>query len=362
MELISLIKDFMLTEAVSGYERRMAYKLKACFEKFSDQVSIDKAGNTIARFQGSDPDAPSIMIFAHMDQLGFIVRKIENNGLIQIDRLGGIPEKVLPALNVSVSTIDGEYIPGMIGNKAHHATSADEKYKVDVVTSLFIDVGAKSRRDVIEAGVHVGCPVCYKPSFAQLMGTIVSGTTVDNRGGCSALVGLAESCMKNRPKATVFLVGTVWEEFNLRGAIFAARKLKPDLAICVDVALSGDTPDLAGRYDVCLSKGPTVTLYNFHGRGTLNGTIAHNGLYKLALGCAKTAGIPLQEFASLGMLTDNAYVQLEGEYIACLDMGFPARYTHSPIETCDLADIGQLVSLISDMVAALDKSFDARRY
>lgn len=362
MDFITTIEDLMLTEAVSGYEKKMAYKIKGYFENHADEVFIDRIGNTIAKIQGTDAAAPRIMVFAHVDQLGFIVRRIEESGLIQIDRLGGIPEKVLPALNVSVATIDGEYIPGVIGNKAHHATSADEKYKVDVVTSLFIDIGAGSKKQVLAAGIHNGCPVCYKPSFTRLMGTRVSGTTVDNRGGCTALIGLAEALRAGRPKSTVYIVGTVWEEFNLRGAIIAARHIKPDIAICFDVSLPGDTPDLSGKYDTGVSKGPTVCLYNFHGRGTLNGTIAHNGLYRHALSCARDSGIPLQEFSSLGLLTDNAYVQLEGEGVACLDMGFPARYTHSPIETCDVQDIENLVKLTAAMVTAVDKNFPINRF
>jgi putative aminopeptidase FrvX len=362
MNYIEVIKDFMLTEAVSGYEKKKAYKLKSYLEPHADEVEIDRLGNTIAKIGGSDPSAPRIMVFAHVDQLGFIVRKIEENGLIQIDRLGGIPEKVLPALNVNVSTIDGEYIPGIIGNKAHHATSSEEKYKVDVVTSLFIDIGAKSKKQVLDAGIHNGCPVCYKPSFTHLMGSLVSGTSVDNRGGCTALAGLAETLAKEKPKSTVYLVGTVWEEFNLRGAIAAARHIKPDLAICFDVSLSGDTPDLSGKYDIGLSRGPTVCLYNFHGRGTLNGAIAHNGLYKHALVCAQKSGLPLQEFSSLGLLTDTAYVQLEGEGVGCLDMGFPARYTHSPIETCDITDIENLVKLSHVMLTTIDRKFEIKRF
>lgn len=362
MELIDILQDFMLTEAVSGYEKKMAYKMKGYLEQYSDSVEIDRAGNVLSTFPGSDPASPSIMIFAHLDQLGFIVRKIEECGLIQIDRLGGIPEKVLPALKVSIATVDGEYVPGVIGNKAHHTTSPEEKYKVDLVTSLLIDIGTKSRKEVIERGIHVGCPVCYTPSFTRLMGTRVSGPSVDNRGGCAALVKLGEYLASHPRKSTVYIVGTVWEEFSIRGAIFAARKLKPDLAIALDVALSGDTPDLANRYETALSAGPTVTLYNFHGRGTLNGTIAHNGLYRHMLACAEEESLPLQEFASLGMLTDCAYVQLEGEYIGCLDMGFPARYTHSPAEVCDVRDIEQLVSLLSSAVRKLDSSFDCKRY
>ncbi len=362
MEMLKTLQDLMLTEALSGHERKMAAKMKACFAPHADAVTVDKAGNVAATVRGSDEAAPSLMVFAHMDSLGFVVRKIEEGGLIQVDRLGGIPEKVLPALDVAIGTLDGGYLPGVIGVKSHHATAAEEKYKVDLVTSLFFDMGARSRGEVEAAGVRVGCPVVYRPSFTRLMNGLVSGTAVDNRGGCAALVGIAEALAAKRPRATVHLVGTVWEEFNLRGAVFAARRLKPDLAICLDVALSGDTPDLSGRYSVGLSRGPTVTLYNFHGRGTLNGTIAHQGLYRHALNCARESGVALQEVASLGLLTDNAYVQMENGYVACLDMGFPCRYTHSPIETCDPADIEQLVRLVSHMAGRIGRDFPLARF
>jgi putative aminopeptidase FrvX len=361
MDMLKTLQDLMLTEAVSGYEHRMAAKMKAHFAPLADEVVVDKAGNVSATLRGTDPSVPSLMVFAHMDQLGFIVRKIEENGLIQVDRLGGIPEKVLPALDVSVRTLDGNYLPGVIGVKSHHAASADEKYKVDLVTSLYFDLGAHTRQEVEAAGVHIGCPVCYRPSFTSLMGGLVAGTSVDNRGNCAALIGIAEALAQSRPRATVHLVGTVWEEFSLRGAVFAARRLKPALAICLDVALSGDTPDLSSRYAPRLSNGPTVTLYHFHGRGTLNGTIAHEGLYRHALACAKETKINLQEAASLGIWTDLAYVQMEGDYVAGLDMGFPVRYTHTPVETCDPSDIVQLEKLVTHMIGRIGKDFPIHR-
>lgn len=361
MDMLKTMRDLMLTEAVSGHERKMAVRMKALLAPHADRVAVDKVGNVAATLNGRDAAAPGLMVFAHMDSLGFVVRKIEDSGLIQVDRLGGIPEKVLPGLNVSVGTLDGDYLPAVIGVKSHHATSAEEKYKVDPVTSLLIDLGAGSRQQVEEAGVRVGCPVCYRPSFTPLLNGLVSGTTIDNRGGCAALAGIGEALAADRPRATVHLVATVWEEFNLRGAALAARTLRPDLAICLDVALSGDTPDLSGSYPTGLSRGPTVTLYNFHGRGTLNGTIAHQGLYRHALSCAGETGVNLQEVASLGLLTDNAYLQMEGDYVACLDMGFPCRYTHSPVETCDPADIEQLVRLVSHMARRIAKDFPLAR-
>ena len=132
----------------------------------------------------------------------------------------------------------------------------------------------------------------------------VCGTAVDNRCGCAALVSIGEQLKGIKHKSDIYLVGTVWEEFNIRGAVFAARKVKPDLAICMDVTMSGDTSDLSGKYDIGLGRGAAVGMYNFHGRGTLNGCIGHQGLYRLALKCAEQNQIPLQEFATLGMLTD----------------------------------------------------------
>ena len=360
--LHDIVKEFMLLEAPSGYESKMAYAMKAHLEAFSHDVHMDRAGNVLAKFPGRDPAAPTIMVFAHMDQLGFIVRKIEKDGLIQVDRMGGIPEKVLPALKLSIRGIDGNYTTGVFGVKSHHQATAEEKYKVDVVTSLFVDIGAKSAEDVKAAGIHVGCPAIYEPNFYDLQNGRVCGTAVDNRCGCAALVGIAEQISSMEHDATIYVVGTVWEEFNIRGAVFAARAIKPDLAIGMDVVMCGDTPDLAGKYDIGFGKGPAVGLYNFHGRGTLNGCIGHAGLYKHALHCAEESGIPLQEFASLGMLTDTAYVQMENNYVGCLDMGFPARYTHTPSESAQISDVEQLAELVSKMVTSIHSDFQVSRF
>ncbi len=362
MEIREVIREFMLLPAPSGYEKKMALAMKRWMDSYTDQVTIDRAGNVIATFPGSDPSAPKVMVFAHMDQLGLIVRKIEKNGLIQVDRMGGIPEKVLPALNVLLMGIDGTVTEGVIGVKSHHTTSPEEKYKVDLVTNLLIDIGATSDEQVRSRGIRVGCPVIYRPQYNELLNGHVSGTAVDNRGGCAALVSVAEQLSSMHHDATIYLVGTVWEEFNIRGAVFAARAVRPDLAIGMDVVFAGDTPDLSGKYDLQVGAGPAVGMYNFHGRGTLNGCIGHRGLYLHALRTAQESGIPLQEFASLGMLTDTAYVQMEGNYVGCLDMGFPCRYTHTPIESASVEDLQQLADLVTKMITAIGADFPVGRF
>jgi putative aminopeptidase FrvX len=362
MDIVGLLQKFCLAPAPSGYEYESAILFKQAIESYTDNVMVDRMGNVVATVSGTNEKAPRIMVFAHMDQLGFIVRRIETEGLIQIDRLGGIPEKVLPGLGLLIRTNNGGFIPAVIGLKAHHVSSMEEKYKVDPVTSLYVDMGASNAEEVRTMGVDIGCPAVFAPRFSMLLGDRACGTAIDNRGGLTAMVVAASLLKKKRPACTVYFVGTVWEEFNIRGAVFAARRIKPDIAFCLDVAIAGDTPDLRIRYENKLGSGPTINLYSFHGRGTLNGTIPHEGLVRFAEQTAKNEDIPHQRFASLGIITDSAYVQMENGGICCLDMGFPTRYTHSPVEVCSISDIKNLGRLVAATAGALDVDFDLYRY
>lgn len=362
MALEELLRELMLLRAPSGYEKEMAYRMRGLFTASGGETRIDRAGNVIAKFAGTSADGPVVMVYAHMDQLGFIVRHIEPDGFLRIDRLGGVPVKVLPSLKLSVRTTSGAWLPGVIGAKSHHASTAEEKTKVDPIESLYVDIGARSAAEARGLGIEIGCPCVYEPSFEKLHGETVCGTSADNRGGCACLAQIAEDISTNRPAATVYLVACVWEEFNLRGAMLAAREIKPDAAVCLDVVLSGDTPDLEGRFDTAVGGGPAVSMYNFHGRGTLNGCIAHEGLARLADEVAAEDSVALQFFASTGIITDSAYLQFENGGTACVDLGFPVRYTHTPGEVCCLRDIADLGRLACGMLRRIGPGFNFNRY
>lgn len=361
MKVRDLLKEFMMVPAPSGYEQEMAVLMKKYLSQYCDHVEVDRSGNVIGTIEGKKKDMPRMMVFGHMDSLGMIVRKVEENGYVRCDRLGGLPEKVLPGTEFIVRNEDGEWIPAIMGPKSHHITPPEEKYVVDKIASLALDLGAKSADEVHGMGIYVGCPVVYKPRVNELRNGLLSGTAIDNRGACACVIRLAELLHDNRPDCTVSLVGTVQEEYNLRGAMMAARTVKPDIAIGVDVTLAGDTVDLNGYFDNRVGAGPGVQLYTFHSRGTLNGNIAHEALFRLIKKTAGEADIPLQRTTGLGMLTDLSYVQLEREGVACIDMGFATRYTHTPVETCDPEDIEKLALLIGHTAGNVDKDFHVGR-
>ncbi|MFZ1480459.1 MAG: M20/M25/M40 family metallo-hydrolase, partial [Paracoccaceae bacterium] len=201
----------------------------------------------------------------------------------------------------------------------------------------------------------------YAPRVIELAGGRIAGTSVDDRAGCAALLALA-AARKGKPGPTLHLVWSVQEEYNLRGVLPAATALAPDIALQIDLLLACDTPDMASRGDIALGGGPGISLYSFHGRGTLNGVIPHPALVRLMEDAAASAGLPLQRSAHTGALTDLSYIQFMGpEGVACLDVGFPMRYSHSALEVVDPEDLSGLVILLDTAVSQITPDLNLTR-
>jgi putative aminopeptidase FrvX len=358
--LKTLLCDLMLIPGLSGYEGRVRRHLAGLLRGFGLTTRTDRLGNLMATLDGS-AGAPSVMLFTHMDQLGFVVRKIEADGFIRVERLGGVPERALPSQEILICVGPGRDRAGIIANKSHHATTPEEKYKVVPYQDLYIDAGFASRDEALAAGVDIGSPVVYRPHWVELSPDRIAGTSVDDRAGCAVIVEVARQLMVRTKRPTVHFVFSVQEEFNLRGAVTAAQVLQPDIAIQIDLLLATDTPDMGYRGDVRLGGGPAMSMYSFHGRGTLNGTIPHPALVKLFDGTSRDIGMPLQRSAHTGALTDSSYVQLVGQGVASIDLGFPMRYSHSSLEVCDLGDLEALRALLVEGICRIDAGFSLDR-
>ena len=350
--------ELMLIPGLSGYEDRVRRSISHKLSEQGTATSTDRLGNLWAHFAG---DGPRIMLFTHMDQLGFIVRKIDANGLIRLERLGGVPERALAAQDVLICVAEGRDVPGTIAHKSHHATSPSEKYTVTPYADLYVDTGYSSATELEAAGIRVGQPVVYAPC-ADLRGSdMICGTSVDDRAGCAVLLEVARLLNQRSSGPPVDLGFSVLEEFNLRGAQTLAQQLQPDIAIQIDLMLATDTPDMETRGDMVLGGGPGMSLYSFHGRGTLNGVIPHPAMVSLFEATAKQQNIPLQRSAQSGVLTDLSYVQLTGGGVASIDMGFPMRASHSAREVCHLDDLVQLTELLNAAISQVGPEFSLNR-
>lgn len=361
MKLIEYVEKYCLTPAISGHEDLMIKSLSQDLQKFADEVSVDNLGNVIALIKGKSESAPKVMIFAHTDQIGMFVKSITEEGFLRIVRLGGVPERILAGATIQIKTKSSQIISGVIGTISHHLTPDDKKYVVPKIEEMYVDIGAKSKTDALALGVEVGSPAFYEPKFTKLANNRIAATSVDDRAGCAVLVKLAERLSTSKPAANIYLVGSVQEEFNLRGAMVAAQQIKPNAAISLDLAVSTDTPDMKGVNELALDKGPIIGLYTFHGRGTLNGLIPHPKMVKIVEDSATKLKMNLQRHASVGMLTDASYVQFVDNGIPCVDLAWPTRYTHSGIETCSLNDLENLEELAFNVLKDFPLNFTGSR-
>ena len=360
-DLRNKLEQYARIPRVSGYEGEAAKTFCKDLAAFCDTARIDRVGNVIGTISGTDENAPSLMIFAHMDTIGFLVKYLDPRGFLTLERQGGIPEKLVQGTPLLVGSENGNWYPAVLGARAYQTMSDAERGKVDPLASLSADLGFTSEAELHEQEIEVGCPVCYYPVFVDLEHDRVCGSYLDNAVGMVQLLELAKLLSGKRPRITVHLVGTVWEETNAKGAMIAARTAKTDMAVCLLSPGCGDTPDLKGTSNVVMDGGPCVTVMNFHGK-TLDGQVAHKGMFDLMKQSAKAAGIPLQRCILRGALSDSAYLQLEGDGIPVLDMGAPYRYAHSPKEVISMKDVADTVTVLEKFVHSVPSDFDLNRF
>jgi len=357
-DLKEKLKKLSSIPGPSGHEELMVDFIMKEIKSLRLSPKVDNLGNVIVTI-GKLNAKPSIMILAHMDEVGFVIRKIEDNGFIKFEKIGGIPEKVLAGSFLTIISNNDDLVEGVVGVKSHHLTPVSERYDVLPIDKCYMDIGSRSKKDVLDKGIDVGCVAVYSKKFID-NGPVVFTQALDNRAGCLTLLELLSDLKDRKIESQLSFVFSVQEEFNLRGVLPAARMLNPDLAIAVDAVITGDTLDL-DKTDVGLGKGPGVSLYSFHGRGTLGGTIPNKKIRKFFDDVSAKHNIPFQKSVIYGGLTDASFLQLEKKGIPSIEVGYPIRYIHTPIECCNLQDIQELIKLlefsINEIKLGIDFSF-----
>jgi putative aminopeptidase FrvX len=345
--LLGLIKDLSSIAAPAGNEDRMTLAVGSYLAGLGLEVAHDRLGQLAVSLGPEDADT-SVMISAHLDELGLVVRSIEANGWLRVHRLGGLPERVLPAARVVVHCRAGDF-PAVVGVKSHHLTSPEEKYVGKPATDLYLDLGLTSCEEVVASGVRVGDPITYAPTWDVFNNSRFAGKSLDNRLGVAAVLDLVRRLQEEPPTARVHVAFSCQEEFNIRGTLALAARFQPDIALVVDITPATDTPDLVGDGTVALGAGPSLSRMSFHGRGTLGGLIPHPALVRTVERAAERTGVSIQYDAVVGVVTDAAFLPMaKADGIAVVGLGIPCRYTHSPVETAQLSDVEQTAVLLAE--------------
>ncbi|AMD17561.1 peptidase M42 [Methanobrevibacter sp. YE315] len=343
--MMELMKELSLAPGVSGSEEEVAKIIARELEGVADKIETDSLGNLIVTKKG-EKKAPSVMLAAHMDEIGLMIRYIDDNGFIKFSKIGGINDQMLMNQTVTVHSSIGEPLIGVIGSKPPHVTTAEEKNKVVKYDDMFIDIGAKDKEDA-EKMVRIGDKMTFNSLFAEYPNDLVMGKALDNRAGCYVMI---EVLKRVKTRATVYVVGTVQEEVGLKGARTSAFKLNPDMAIALDVTLSGDHPGIKpDEAPVVIGKGPAVILSDASGRGILT----HQSIKDMLINAGDENDIPYQLEVSDGGTTDGSAIHLVREGIPTGVLSVPTRYIHTPVSVCSMEDVESTIQLITEAINKL---------
>ncbi len=357
-----LLEELCSIHAVSGREDRMTAFIRDHIRSLVDEVSVDHLGNVVGTLKGSRHPEYRLMLQAHMDELGLIVRNITEDGFLRIERVGGIPEKSLLGQRVDVLTDEGQLIPGYVGAKSHHVTTPEEKYKVPSVHDMFIEIGLNSRQDVEQAGIQVGDPVTYHPNYHRFGNGMICSKALDNRVGVFILLEVLKSFAGQRPPCTIIFSFTVLEEFSIRGSLPTVTATKPNAIISLDITIATDTPSDKPLHPVAMRKGPAIKMMDFHGRGTLGGLFSAPKLRRFIESTAKQQNIPLQREVIVGVITDPAFqLYLDDKGYVIAGISIPHRYSHASIQMCHEMDIAQTIQLVEAAAKSFTPEVDLSR-
>ncbi|MGD8566393.1 MAG: M42 family metallopeptidase [Candidatus Bathyarchaeota archaeon] len=320
---------------VAGREEEVRTLMKKFLKPHMDEVKEDKLGNVIGIKKGGKK-APKIMLAAHMDEIGLLVKTISKDGFLRFAKIGGIDDRILLAQKVKVFTEKGP-LHGIIGSKPPHIQKDEEIKKPVTSENLFIDVGAKDRKETEKMGVKIGDPVAFDIKFAKIGKDIVIGKAFDDRIGCAVMVEAMKKLRKS--ECTIYAVGTVQEEVGLRGATTAAFGIYPDIGLAIDVTVAGDVPGVKEvEAPIKMRKGPSLSVAD-------RGLITHPRVLRLLINAAKENKIPYQLEAGLPGSTDAARISLTKEGVPSGAISVPTRYIHSPTSMLSLKDVEESVKL-----------------
>jgi putative aminopeptidase FrvX len=343
---IELLRELTEAPGVSGYEEQVREIIRQQLKKIT-VIEQDRLGSIVCRKDGKS-DIPRIMLAGHMDEVGFIVKLITDEGFIRFSTLGGWWGHVMLAQRVVIKTREGD-VQGLIGSKPPHVLSDEERKKLQEPKDMYIDVGATSAEEVKALGIRPGDPVIPVCPFTVMgTGKTYMGKAFDDRIGCALFIEVIKNLVKEKHPNTVYGVGTVQEEVGLRGARTSSWVVEPDVGLTMEISVAGDVPDVK-KEDAQgkLGKGPVILLRD--------GSMVPNlRLRDLCIDTAEEMKIPYQFDMMERGGTDSGAIHLHRHGVPNLVIGVPTRHIHSHAGIIHREDYDNAVRLVTAVVRKLD--------
>ena len=333
---IELLKALTEATGVPGREERVRALVLSELKPLCDELRVDRLGNVIAHKKGR---GPKLMIAAHMDEIGFLVKYIDEEGFLRIDPVGGFDPKVLVAQRVTVHTDSGD-LPGIIGSKPVHILTEEDRKKLPILEDLFVDLGSPAQ--TVKERAKLGDFVTLEQDF-RMVGDLACCKAMDDRVGVYAMIEALRKLQSH--EVDIYAVATVQEEVGLRGARVSAFDVNPDIGVALDVTVASDVPGAKKQeYVTKLGAGVAITIKDA-------AHIANPKMVKALCKLAEEKGIPYQlEILARGG-TDAGPLQLEHGGAAVGTLSIPTRYLHSVVEAAHVKDIDACVDLLAAFLA-----------
>ncbi len=334
--MITRLKQLCSLEGVSGREDAVRkYILQELASSPAEMtISVDALGNVIARVEGRKRTDCTLLFAAHMDEVGFIITGVTEEGYLRFSAVGGIDSSVIYGKRVKVNGHTG-----VLGGKAVHQCKEEEKTKAVSLDKLLIDVAADSREKAL-AIARPGDVAVFDSDFVNLEGDLFKARALDDRAGCALLLELVSEV----PEYDITLAFTVQEEVGLRGAKTAAYGVKPDIAIVVDSTTAADTAGVPSDKQVCrVGEGSVVSFMD-------NRTLYDKNLYDRIFQTAERIGIPIQAKSMVAGGNDAGSIQLTRTGVKVAAVSLPCRYIHSPSCVLSHKDLEATLILLQGLI------------
>ncbi len=346
-----LLRELANAPGPSGFEEDVRRIVVREVKPIADKVTFDGLGSVIAQ-QGTS--GPRIMLDAHMDELGGVIRRVTDTGFLSMQMLGGWLDQALPDQRWIIIGRNGP-VTAVTGIRDVHVVPADERTKVFPRDSLYLDVGARTPAEVAALGIGAGDPVVPDAPFAVLAGgNRYLGKAWDDRVGIAVVIEAMRQLRAQGHPNQLFVAATVQEEVGLRGARTAADLIKPDIGIAIEGGITGDSPGRSPEEtQAVLGKGPGIFLYD-------TSAIPSVKMVRLVADTADAIGVPLQRDLVQGYGDDSAAIQATAGGVPTVNLVVPARYTHAHNGIIDRSDFDQMVKLVVALVRRLDAGEVAR--